>query len=269
MLTDISLDPTDVPARLLVEAATVAEDVGFDGVWLYDHVSGATLAGSSSQDPWPLLGAIATSTRRVSIGPLVTNVTLRHPVHLAVASATLQDLSGGRFWLGIGAGAGPESPFASEMLMISQKPRSAPVRRTMVADAIAVIRRLWSGGGDSSGEYFSLTGARGFPVPQSAPPIIVGANGPKMSELAGAVGDGVNLHSFEADLPGLISIVKAAASHGSPVITVEAPMERTWLDGKSNKGLREMGVDRLILEWHGAVDGIDAIEEAGRLIGQS
>jgi alkanesulfonate monooxygenase SsuD/methylene tetrahydromethanopterin reductase-like flavin-dependent oxidoreductase (luciferase family) len=266
MLTDLSLDPTDVPPGRLVEAAIVAEDAGFDGVWLYDHVSGAALGGSSSQDPWPLLGAIAVSTRRVTIGPLVANVTMRHPAHVAVASATLQDLSGGRFWLGVGAGAGPESPFASEMSMTGQEPRSAPVRRAMVADAIAAIRQLWSGGGELSNEHFPLSDAHGFPIPQPVPPIIVGANGPKMAELGGALADGVNLHSFEDDLPGLIATVRRAAAGGSTVITVEAPMEPEWLEGPSNGWLRDLGVDRLILAWHGAAVGIDAIEAAGRRI---
>ncbi len=266
MLTDISLDPTDVAARQLVEAAVTAERSGFDGVWMYDHISGVALGGRSIADPWPLLGAIATSTERVSLGPLVTNATVRHAAHIAVASATLQDLSGGRFLLGIGAGAGPGSPFADEMVMVGLEPQPAAVRRSIVTESIDVIRRLWSGGGDFHGEHLSLNAAGGFPVPDLAPPIIVGANGPKMAAIAGSVGDGVNLHSDEADLAGLIAVARSASSSGDSIITVEAPLERSWLEGHSRERMLELGVDRLLLKWHGAVDDLESIETAGALI---
>ena len=269
VLTDVSLDPTDVPARRLVEAATTAERSGFDGVWLYDHFSGATLGGSSIADPWPLLGAMAVSTDRVSLGPLVTNMTVRHPVHVAVASATLQDLSGGRFILGIGAGAGPGSPFSDEMGMVGLDAEPAPRRRKMVSEAIEVIRRLWSGGGDFDGEHHTLRGAEGFMVPEPPPPIIVGANGPKMSKIAGSVGDGVNLHSDEIDLDGLVAVVREAARGATPIITVEAPMELPWLNGSARARMVELGVDRLILKWHGATDDLDAIVAAGALIARN
>ena len=266
MLIDISLDPTDADAARLVDAAVAAERAGFDGVWIYDHFSGSTLGGSSIADPWPLLGAIAVSTERVMLGPLVTNVTVRHPAHVAVASATVQGLSGGRFVLGIGAGAGPGSPFADEMLMVGIEPLPAPLRRAMVAEAIEVIRSLWAGGGEVDGEHYPLRGAEGFPVPAPTPPIIVGANGPKMAAVAGSLGDGVNLHSFEDDLPGLIAVVRDSAAAREPIITVEAPMERPWLDGAARAEMVELGVDRLVLKWHGANGDLAEIEAAGEAI---
>ncbi|MGD2061538.1 MAG: LLM class flavin-dependent oxidoreductase [Acidimicrobiia bacterium] len=265
MLTDISLDPTDVAASRVVEAARVAEKSGFDGVWIYDHFSAVSLGGDAISDPWPLLGAISATTDRISLGPLVTNVTVRHPAHIAVAAATLQDLSEGRFILGVGAGAGPESPFSREMAMVGLAPASSTARRDMVSEAIEVIRALWSGGGDFDGAHYALDGAEGFPVPVPTPPIIVGANGPRMSELAGRHADGVNLHSHEEDLVGLIGIVRAAGA-GVPLITVEAPLERVWLDGRGRAEMVGLGVDRLILRWRGAIDAIGAIEAAGELI---
>lgn len=243
----------------------MVEKSGFDGVWIYDHFSAVTLGGDSISDPWPLLGAISATTARISLGPLVTNLTVRHPVHIAVAAATLQDLSEGRFILGVGAGAGRESPFSHEMSMVGLEPASSKARRDMVSEAIDVIRVLWSGGGDFDGEHYALDGAEGFPVPVPTPPIMVGANGPRMSELAGRHGDGVNVHSHAEDLVGLIGRVRAASA-GTPLITVEAPLERAWLDGPSRAEMVSLGVDRLILRWHGATDGIGAIEAAGELI---
>lgn len=268
-MTDVSLDPTDVAPGRLVEAARVAEQSGFDGVWVYDHISGRTLGGASISDPWPLLGAIAVSTDRVSLGPLVVNATIRHPAHIAVAAATLQGLSAGRFVLGLGAGAGFRSSFAEELTMVGIEPEQAAVRRAKVSEAIEVIRRLWTGGGGFEGEQYSLRDAEGFAVPQPIPPIVVGANGPKMCRIAGAQGDGVNLHSHEADLAGLIAVVLDAATGRRPIVTVEAPMERWWIDGGGRSALSELGVDRLILRWHGASDALTTIEEAGeRLAGR-
>lgn len=269
MLTDVSLDPTDLSAGQIVDAAVIAESSGFDGVWMYDHISGATLGGDSISDPWPLLGAIAASTERVVLGPLVTNATVRHPAHVAVASATLHDLSGGRFMLGIGAGAGPGSSFADEMLMVGLEPKSAADRRRIVIESIAVIRRLWTGGGGFEGEYHSLHEAEGFPIAAPPPPIIVGANGPKMAAIAGSFGDGVNLHADEADLDGLISTTRDAAPAANSIITVEAPMKRSWIDGDERARMVGLGVDRLILKWHGATDSLAMIEMAGgRLAGR-
>jgi G6PDH family F420-dependent oxidoreductase len=268
VLFDVSLDPTDVAPGRLVEAARVAEQSGFDGVWVYDHISGTTLGGASIGDPWTLLGAVAGSTDRVSLGPLVTNATIRHPAHIAVAAATLQDLSGGRFVLGLGAGAGPRSPFSEEITMVGLEAESASVRRAKVYEAIEVIRRLWSGGGEFEGEHYSLRGAEGFAVPVPAPPIIVGANGPKMCRIAGALGDGVNLHSHEEDLGGLISVVMNAAPGRRPLVTVEAPMERRWIDGDAESEMSGLGVDRLILKWRGATDALTSIETAGERLAQ-
>lgn len=263
MHTDVSLDPAGVSAPMLIDAARVAEDVGFDGVWLYDHMSGVALGQDSIHDPWPLLGAIATATSTVMVGPLVANVTVRRPVHVANAAATLQELSGGRVLLGIGAGAGPGDPFARELTMIGENPKPATKRRAEVIDAIAIMRTTWSGGGSYEGTTKRLVAALGFGSAEPAPPVIVGANGPKMCAIAGAHGDGVNLHSHEDNLANLISIVRSAAAPRTPIITVEAPMESSWISGRGRERLAELRVDRLVLRWHGAIDPIEQLVVTG------
>jgi hypothetical protein len=90
-----------------------------------------------------------------------------------------------------------------------------------------------------------------------------------MSELAGMFGDGVNLHSSEEDLAGLIEVVREAAGADTALVTVEAPMERAWLDGSSRAEMVDLGVDRLILKWRGATDPVASIEKAGELIPRS
>ena len=260
---DVSLDPAGISAPMLVEAARVVEDVGFDGVWLYDHMSGVALGQDSIHDPWPLLGAIAAVTSTLSLGPLVANLTVRRPVHVANAAATLQELSGGRVLVGVGAGAGAGDPFARELAMIGEEPKPAATRRNEIVDAIGVMRTLWSGGGSYEGTTMRLVSALGFGSAEPAPPIIVGANGPKMCEIAGAHGDGVNLHSHEGNLADLIAIVRSAAEVRPPIITVEAPMEFYWISGRGQERLAGLGVDRLVLRWHGAVDAIERLRAVG------
>ena len=117
-MTDIVLSPIDARASVLVEAAVVAESAGFEAIWTYDHISGIAFGGRPVLDVWTVLASIAASTTRVGVGPLVINTVARHPAHVAVATATLQDLSGGRVRLGLGAGAGPESPYSRELAMV-------------------------------------------------------------------------------------------------------------------------------------------------------
>jgi alkanesulfonate monooxygenase SsuD/methylene tetrahydromethanopterin reductase-like flavin-dependent oxidoreductase (luciferase family) len=266
VFVDLVLDPAGVSAGSLIETARIAEGVGFDGVWVYDHMSGVALARDSIHDPWPILGAIAAVTSILMLGPLVTNMTVRRPAHAANAAATLQSLSAGRVLMGVGAGAGPGDPFSRELDMIGEQPKPAAQRRLEVVDAIAVMRSLWAGGGNYAGDSSVLHDAVGFGLADPPPPIIVGANGPKMCEIAGLHGDGVNLHSHETRLADLIGIVRASAGSGEPIITVEAPMDDHWIGGEGHSQLAELGIDRLILEWHGATDDIDRLVEAGRLL---
>ena len=267
MHTDVVLDPTNADAAYLLAAARVVEDAGLDGIWTYDHISGASLGGSWVQDPWTLLGAFAAITNRVTLGPLVANVAIRHPALLAVAAATLQDVSGGRAMLGVGAGAGPGLPYVREMDMVGLVARSAAERRGMVEEAIGLIRTLWSGESEFDGEHFMLSGATGFRRPDPPPAIIVGVNGPKLAAVAGKVAEGVNIHSYEPELGSLVEVARAAAGEGKLMITVEAPLAAEWLldDHPSRQGLIAMGVDRLMLVWH-ATYGIEAIARAGRLL---
>ena len=265
MQFDLVINPTDLDPAAVVEAARVAEDAGFDGVWTYDHLSGKVFDGTSTAELWTTLGAIGAATSRVMVGPLVANATIRHPAVLANAAATLQGITNGRAMLGIGAGAGAESPFADELTMLAMESRSAPDRREILTEAIAVIRHLWSGGGDLHGRCFSLQKATGFIRPQTPPTIIVGANGPKMAALAGREGDGINLHSYEETLDQLIATARDAANGRKLSITVHAPLADEWLDHdhRNRQRLESLAVDRLILAWTSDL-GTSEILRAGR-----
>ena len=252
MKLDVILSTFDTTPAELVDAVRMAEEAGFAGAWIYDHLAGEAMGHSRALEVWSMLGAIAVSTRTIEIGPMVTNVTVRHPGITAVAAATVQQLSGGRLNLGVGAGSGPESQYAAEVIMLGMKPLGARPRRQMVAEGVELMRAIWEGREDLDGEYFGLHGARTFLRPDVVPKVIVGANGPRMAALAGRVGDGVNLHSYEKDLEGLLAVAAAAATEAGRddfLLTVEQPYAPAYLDPDSpeHRHYADMGVDRLVL----------------------
>ncbi|HSJ28097.1 MAG TPA: LLM class flavin-dependent oxidoreductase [Acidimicrobiia bacterium] len=265
MKFDLSLSPFDTSVATLVTAARLAETQGFDGVWTYDHVSGIAGDADSVHDPWVVLSAIAAGTERIGLGPLVLNATFRHPAHIAVAAASLQELSGGRLTLGMGAGAGDDR-FGRELAMVGLPLRSAAERRARTEEAIRFVRAAWRGQQLLPGH--PLTESRGFLRPRPEPRIIVGANGPKMAALAGRAADGVNFHWFEDDLENLAGIARRAADDDRFEITVEAPLVPEWLTGVGRRRVEMLGASRIMYQWNHPL-GLDAIREAGDRLRQA
>jgi alkanesulfonate monooxygenase SsuD/methylene tetrahydromethanopterin reductase-like flavin-dependent oxidoreductase (luciferase family) len=267
MKLDLSLSPFDADVSDLVGAARLAEDEGFDAVWTYDHISGVSGGAGSVLDPWIVLSAIAAGTERVGLGPLVLNSTVRHPAHIAVAATTLQELAQGRLMLGMGAGAGA-GEYGTELAMVGLPRRSAAERRERTEQAVAAVRALWRGKPFLEGVHHPLTAAVGFRRPEPEPPIIVGANGPKMAALAGRVADALNIHWFEGDLEGLADIARSASGSRHFEVTVEVPLEPQWLVGDGRARIEALGATRAMYRWNRAM-GDRAIREAGRLLRSS
>src|SRR5215213_288754 len=109
-----------------------AEEAGFDGVWLYDHLAGSVHGASRVVECWTTLTAIAAVVPRISIGPLVLNIANRDAGTLAVMAATLQEVSGGRLLLGLGAGGGRDTPYAAEQLALDRAVPGDRLRRRWV-----------------------------------------------------------------------------------------------------------------------------------------
>jgi alkanesulfonate monooxygenase SsuD/methylene tetrahydromethanopterin reductase-like flavin-dependent oxidoreductase (luciferase family) len=180
---DLLFDPFGGRWEDLRDAAVLAEESGFDGLWLYDHLAGSVHRAPHVLECWTILSALAATVRNVTIGSLVLNVANRDPGTLAVMAATLQHVSGGRLLLGVGAGGGTGTPYAAEQLALGRPVPGDAARRANVAAAITTLREVWTG---------ATGGASGFLRPSPPPPVIVGAFGPKMAELAGRLGDGIN-----------------------------------------------------------------------------
>jgi alkanesulfonate monooxygenase SsuD/methylene tetrahydromethanopterin reductase-like flavin-dependent oxidoreductase (luciferase family) len=204
---------------------------------------------------WTTLAALAAVTDRVMLGPLVLNVANRRPGVLATMAATLQEVSGGRLLLGLGAGGGSGTPYPAEQRALGVEVPPDPVRREQVAEAVEVLRRVWTGTTEPwAGEHFSLGRAEGFLRPDPPPPVILGGFGPRMMALAGRIGDGLNTQAGHPRLAELVATARRARGDagGDPdrfLVTVFAGLDPRWVRPGSSARARldEVGVDRLIL----------------------
>lgn len=168
----------------LLGQATAAEHAGFDSVVLADAVSEG---GRGYWESMSLAGALAASTTRIDIGHSVLNPHFREPAVTARAAETLDEISGGRYQLGIGAGNTPDDYAAFSM--------DAEPRYSRFAEILEVICSLLRHGAvDFTGTYERASidwwSPRG-PRP-NGPPVVVAAGGPKMIDLAARLGDGWN-----------------------------------------------------------------------------
>ncbi len=277
MKTDLLLIPMSARWSQMRAAALAAEEAGFDGLWTWDHLRDPD-GDSETGVPEALtvLAAMAEVTRRVTLGPLVLNVSNRHPGLLANMAATIQQVSQGRFMLGVGAGGHRRLPYAAELEMLGLEIAPDAVRAQRVAEASEVLRRLWRGDGtDFTGTYYQLHRASGYLRPDPPPPIIVGGFGPRMAAIAGRHADGFNTQARHPNLATLLETARQEyrATGRDPlrfVTTVFAGMEPRWLraDAGERAALEDLGVDRLVLLLSPPFDPSE-IRAAGRALSAS
>ena len=149
----------------VIQGAQSAEKLGFDSVWLYDHLF------MSEKRPYPecfvLLSALAASTRTIHMGPLVLNNLLRNPALVAKMGATIDRISKGRFQLGAGAGW-----YQREYQRFGFNFPTFSERAARLDEAVDIISRLWEARGSRvwfKVKYYRLNGARFSPEPYSKP----------------------------------------------------------------------------------------------------
>ncbi len=166
----------EVPFPELIRMAQAAERVGFDSLWLGDHLLYDLPVGPRGPwEVWTSLAALAASTERIRLGPLVASTAFHAPAMLAKHAATVDAISGGRLTLGLGAGWGEREHRAFGF------PLDARVSR--FEEAFTIIRTLLSDGEiDFAGKYFTLDRCvlHPKPVTPGGPPLMVGSTGPRM-----------------------------------------------------------------------------------------
>ena len=243
MILDFQINQGSGSWAQIREAVRAVEETGFDTVWNLDHFSGEMFGADSMFECFTTLTAWACETSRINIGTLVTNVNNRHPGLLANIVSTLQDVSGGRLILGIGAGAAPKSEWGAEQraLGIEMLPSMA-ARHSRLIDSVEVMRHLWS---DDRHESFN-----GFPRPARPPRIFAGTNSVALAELAGRHLDGVNTRFNHPDRGEIIrAAVTASGNKADFDVSVWAPFVPEYADPEHpfHQELVKEGVTRLIL----------------------
>jgi alkanesulfonate monooxygenase SsuD/methylene tetrahydromethanopterin reductase-like flavin-dependent oxidoreductase (luciferase family) len=159
--------------------ARAAEAVGFDSIWVGDHLLYRGNGGPERGpwDAWTLLAALAAGTQHVQLGPLVACTAFHSPGLIARMAATLAEVSGGRFVLGLGAGWNEEE-FRAFGLPFDH-------RVSRFEESFTIIRRLLAGEHVTlAGSHYQVQDAVLIPAPPLRPRLMIGSNGPRMLSIA-------------------------------------------------------------------------------------
>jgi F420-dependent oxidoreductase-like protein len=181
----------------LLDVALEAERLGFGAFFRSDHylsMGGPGLPGPS--DAWVTLAGLARDTSTIRLGTMMTSATFRHPGPLAISVANVDQMSGGRVELGIGAGW-----FEAEHTRYGIPFPSTAERFDRFEEQLAIITGLWATPADGSGRFthdgahYQVTDSPGLPKPvQARPPLLVGGLGKKRTPaIAAAYADEFNL----------------------------------------------------------------------------
>ena len=236
----------------LTEIAHIAENNNYQTLWVADHLSGQVMNAPSMPECFTLLGALAATTSTINIGPLVANVGNRHPGVLASAAATVQNISGGRLILGLGAGASPTSTFAAEQLALGiALPATMNERHAKLEHTLDVLDEIWSPTRDKKFATFEM--------PCKLPPRILGVNSTALAKVAGMRTDGVNIRSSHPQRAEILRVARDAASAAGKsdfIVSVWDWFDEALLDSTSAvcKELASEGVNKIILLMRGVPD---------------
>jgi F420-dependent oxidoreductase-like protein len=175
-----SIDGAEAKWQRAVELATLAEELGYDSLWLYDHVHNVPKpAHEAVFECWMTAAAISQRTSRIRIGQMVGCNSYRNPALLAKMTSTFDVISGGRLDWGIGAGW-----YQNEYEAYGYEFPPAKVRIGMLREAVEIVRSMWSEQETTyDGRYYKLVRANCDPKPlqQPRPPILIGGGGEQLT----------------------------------------------------------------------------------------
>ncbi len=202
--------PTDLGPRL-AEVAGTAEDAGFSSIWVMDHLFQIPMVGAAELDmleAYTTLGYLAGHTSKVRLGTMVTGVTYRHPGILAKQVTTLDVLSGGRAWMGIGA-----AWFDREHHGLGVPYPPLKERFERLEEAIQIALQMWSDDdGPYEGKHYQLKETLNSPPPltKPRPPILIGGGGERKTlKLVARYADACNLFGDPATVKHKLEVLRA------------------------------------------------------------
>jgi alkanesulfonate monooxygenase SsuD/methylene tetrahydromethanopterin reductase-like flavin-dependent oxidoreductase (luciferase family) len=186
------------PWSRIIEHARLIESLGFDKLWLPDHFVNPEDQDMAWFDCWSTLAALATQTDKITMGTLVSSMTLRNPAVLARMALTVDHITGGRFELGVGAAGAPGCHKMTGIPMWGPRQRSERYREfieildRMLVDEVTTYE----------GEYYNIQEALMRPpfIARPRPVLSIAAHGPKALRLAARHGDAWNSYNPGKDL---------------------------------------------------------------------
>jgi len=194
--------------RRLVELAKWAENNGLDAFARSDHyLHGETSAHAT--DAMVSLAGVASETESIKLISLVSPITFRHPAVMAKAATTLDEISGGRFTLGVGTGwmESEHEAFGLDLPPLGE-------RFDRFTEALAYIRAVFDGGGTVEGKYYSLNAPSVHPAASDGLGIVIGGSGKRRTPtLAGHFADEYNMFVTNSEtLAQRIDVMRDAAT---------------------------------------------------------
>jgi G6PDH family F420-dependent oxidoreductase len=209
----------------LLEQAALAEEAGFDALWISDHFHPWNDEQGQSAFVWSVIGALS-RVCRLPVMTAVTCPTMRiSPVIVAQAAATSAVLHDGRFRLGVGSGE------ALNEHIHGQAWPGAEVRLEMLEEAVEVMRRLWTGEVvDHRGTYYTVDNARIYTLPEQPPEVWVSGFGPQATRLAGRIGDGYVTTSPDQELLDLFRSTSGGKPGAAGLKAAWAPTEEEGVE---------------------------------------
>jgi F420-dependent oxidoreductase-like protein len=195
----------------LKKLASKAENLGFDSFWVMDHFHQISPVGKQ-EDPilegWTTISVLAGITSKIKLGTLVTGIIYRHPSVLAKMGATLDVLSKGRLFMGIGAAWNQEESLAYGIPFFPNKERLLRLE-----EAIQIIRKMWTEeepAATFNGKYYQINNAYCNPKPiqKPSPPIMVGGSGERYTlKIVAKYADACNLYGSAETVKRKLSIL--------------------------------------------------------------
>ena len=199
----------------LKNLVTRAENTGFDSFWVMDHFHQIPFVGKPEEpmlEGWTTLSVLAGITTKIKLGTLVTGIIYRHPSVLAKIAATLDILSKGRLFMGIGASYFEGESSAYGITSTGSFP-SNQERLLRLEEAIQIIRKMWTEEPNASfnGKYYQVHNAYCNPKPiqKPSPPILVGGSGERKTlKIVAKYADACNLFGSAETLKRKLNILK-------------------------------------------------------------
>ena len=174
----VTLPQIKRPWVAAAQAARGFEEMGYDSLWVCDHLYGPQSPQLPILEAWSMISAVAAITERAEIGTLVTPVGMRNPAHLGKVIATVDNIAGGRVIAGLGGGWMPRefTDFGMPFLGTGE-------RLKQLAETVALLKRMWSDEAEVSydGEYVHADNVVCQPKPPRRVPILIGGAGEQVT----------------------------------------------------------------------------------------